>query len=216
MAATAPAFRKMPTAYIRHCAIRRNGREIVGFFRDHYLSDLVGFVYSRMGAAAAAEDLHQRFAHIGERVQTGRPLTVSIILDGENAWEYFPGNGREFLKQFYRRIESDPDIHALTASEADRRGRRNSRGSNKSCRARGSTRISIFGLAMGRLGARGRCCAKRAKRMTRAVRNSNEGGDDASDQEKLAAAYEATARRGRQRLVLVVRPGAQHLQRRGI
>jgi len=98
--------------------VSRNGKEIVGFFRDHMLSDLVGFVYSRMGAMAAAEDLHQRLRCIGERIHTGGPLTVSIILDGENAWEYFPNSGREFLKQFYRRIESDPDIHALTASEA--------------------------------------------------------------------------------------------------
>jgi alpha-amylase/alpha-mannosidase (GH57 family) len=94
------------------------GREIVGFFRDHYLSDLVGFVYSRMDAAAAAEDLHNRIRAISECVQIGRPLTVSLILDGENAWEYYPGNGREFLRQFYRRIENDPDIFALTASEA--------------------------------------------------------------------------------------------------
>jgi alpha-amylase/alpha-mannosidase (GH57 family) len=98
--------------------VRRGGREITGVFRDHYLSDLVGFVYSRMSAVAAAEDLHQRLRNIGERVQTGRPLTVSIILDGENAWEYFPGNGREFLRQVYRRISDDPDIHALTVSEA--------------------------------------------------------------------------------------------------
>jgi len=28
--------------------VRVGGREMVGFFRDHYLSDLVGFVYSRM------------------------------------------------------------------------------------------------------------------------------------------------------------------------
>jgi alpha-amylase/alpha-mannosidase (GH57 family) len=94
------------------------GREIVGLFRDHYLSDLVGFVYSRMNAGAAAEDLHNRIRAIGERVQIGRPLTISLILDGENAWEYYVGNGREFLRQFYRRIDNDPDIRALTASEA--------------------------------------------------------------------------------------------------
>jgi len=41
-----------------------------------------------------------------------------VILDGENAWEYYPGNGREFLRQFYRRIQSDPEIYALTVSEA--------------------------------------------------------------------------------------------------
>ena len=98
--------------------VRVGGREMVGFFRDHYLSDLVGFVYSRMDAGAAAEDLYRRIRAIGERVRTGRPLTISLILDGENAWEYYPGNGREFLRQFYRRIENDPDIRALTASEA--------------------------------------------------------------------------------------------------
>jgi hypothetical protein len=91
---------------------------MVGFFRDHYLSDLVGFVYSRMDTYAAADDLYHRIRAIGERVHVGRPLTVSLILDGENAWEYFRGNGREFLRQFYRRIDNDPDIQALTASEA--------------------------------------------------------------------------------------------------
>jgi len=98
--------------------VRVGGRDMVGFFRDHYLSDLVGFVYSRMDARAAAEDLYNRIRAIGERVQIGRPLTVSLILDGENAWEYYAGNGREFLRQFYQRIENDPDIRALTASEA--------------------------------------------------------------------------------------------------
>jgi alpha-amylase/alpha-mannosidase (GH57 family) len=98
--------------------VRVRGREMVGFFRDHYLSDLVGFVYSRMDSGAAAEDLYRRIRAIGERVRTGRPLTISLILDGENAWEYYPGNGREFLRQFYLRIQNDPDIRALTASEA--------------------------------------------------------------------------------------------------
>ena len=91
--------------------MRLGEREIIGFFRDHYLSDLVGFVYSRMDSGAAAEDLYRRLRAIGERVQIGRPLTISLILDGENAWEYYPGNGREFLRQFYRRIADDPDIH---------------------------------------------------------------------------------------------------------
>jgi alpha-amylase/alpha-mannosidase (GH57 family) len=89
-----------------------------GFFRDHYLSDLVGFVYSRMSAEAAATDLHRRIREIGDREPGGRTATVSIILDGENAWEYYPGNGREFLREFYRRVEKDPEIRALTASEA--------------------------------------------------------------------------------------------------
>jgi alpha-amylase/alpha-mannosidase (GH57 family) len=96
----------------------RNGRGMTGFFRDHYLSDLVGFVYSRMSADSAAEDLHRRIRLIGDRARAGTTPTVSIILDGENAWEYYAGNGREFLRQFYRRVGKDPDIRTCTASEA--------------------------------------------------------------------------------------------------
>jgi alpha-amylase/alpha-mannosidase (GH57 family) len=90
---------------------------ITGLFRDHHLSDLVGFVYSRMDSNAAAADLHGRLRHLGESVKSGKPLTVCLFLDGENAWEYYPGNGRQFLREFYRRISDDQDFRALTASE---------------------------------------------------------------------------------------------------
>jgi len=94
------------------------GKPMTGLFRDHHLSDLVGFVYSRMGGKEAAGDLHGRLRDLAERVPSGQPLTVCVFLDGENAWEYFPGNGREFLREFYGRIQSDQDFRALTASEA--------------------------------------------------------------------------------------------------
>ncbi|MGA7221887.1 MAG: glycoside hydrolase family 57 protein [Candidatus Acidiferrales bacterium] len=98
--------------------LQRAGKEIFGFFRDHYVSDLIGFVYSRMGAVPAAEDLHRRIRAIGNREPQGRTATVSVILDGENAWEYYPENGRQFLREFYRRVQDDPEIRALTVSEA--------------------------------------------------------------------------------------------------
>ncbi|MHB8501383.1 MAG: glycoside hydrolase family 57 protein [Candidatus Acidiferrales bacterium] len=94
------------------------GKPITGLFRDHHLSDLIGFVYSRMNGKDAAADLHGRLRELGERVQTAQPLTVCLFLDGENAWEYYPGNGREFLREFYGRIQGDQDFRALTASEA--------------------------------------------------------------------------------------------------
>jgi alpha-amylase/alpha-mannosidase (GH57 family) len=93
-------------------------KSIVGLFRDHHLSDLIGFVYSRMEATAAAADLHSRLRQLGEKVSGHQPLTVCLFLDGENAWEYYAGNGREFLREFYRRIASDSDFRALTATEA--------------------------------------------------------------------------------------------------
>jgi alpha-amylase/alpha-mannosidase (GH57 family) len=98
--------------------VQLGANSITGLFRDHHLSDLVGFVYSRMDAKSAAADLHSRLRQLGEKVSGNEPLTVSLFLDGENAWEYYPGNGREFLREFYRRIQSDLDFRALTASEA--------------------------------------------------------------------------------------------------
>src|SRR5260221_1711008 len=94
------------------------GSSITGLFRDHHLSDLVGFVYSRMDAKAAAADLHNRMRHLGETVRSDQPLTICAFLDGENAWEYYPGNGRAFLREFYSRIQDDQDFRALTATEA--------------------------------------------------------------------------------------------------
>ena len=92
---------------------------ITGLFRDHHLSDLIGFVYSRSDGKAAAADLHGRLRHLGEGVSgSAQSLTICLILDGENAWEYYPGNGRTFLREFYQRIQNDQDFRALTASEA--------------------------------------------------------------------------------------------------
>ena len=92
-------------------------QQISIFFRDHYLSDLIGFVYANMPPQAAAEDLHRRIRTAAQCAGDG-PKVISIILDGENAWEFFPGNGREFLKSFYSRVVQDPDLKAVTASEA--------------------------------------------------------------------------------------------------
>jgi alpha-amylase/alpha-mannosidase (GH57 family) len=98
--------------------VQMGDKGITGLFRDHHISDLIGFVYSRMDSIGAAQDLHGRLRQIGENVQSSHQLTVCLFLDGENAWEYYMGNGREFLREFYRRIATDTDFRALTASEA--------------------------------------------------------------------------------------------------
>jgi alpha-amylase/alpha-mannosidase (GH57 family) len=93
---------------------QNGGRQLHGIFRDHYLSDLVGFTYSKMGPAEAADHL---LARIVENAGA-RDSLVPVILDGENAWEYFPESGREFLRELYQRLESTPNLSALTVSEA--------------------------------------------------------------------------------------------------
>jgi alpha-amylase/alpha-mannosidase (GH57 family) len=92
--------------------------EITGLFRDHHVSDLIGFVYSRMDSKAAAADLHGRLRQLGQGLTTDKTPTICIFLDGENAWEYYSGNGRAFLRDFYARIQNDQDFRAVTASEA--------------------------------------------------------------------------------------------------
>jgi hypothetical protein len=93
-------------------------------FRDHTISDLIGFVYSGMPAADAANHLMQNIWHAAQPVlDSGRDAVVSIILDGENAWEYYPQSGREFLRRFYDRLQHEPGVEALTVSEAIARHR---------------------------------------------------------------------------------------------
>jgi alpha-amylase/alpha-mannosidase (GH57 family) len=90
-------------------------------FRDHVLSDLIGFHYSRVSAADAAQDFLKRLYEIDQRCLSegpkDRPALVSIILDGENAWEYYPNNGREFLRTLYARILNEPWIQTTTIGE---------------------------------------------------------------------------------------------------
>ena len=87
-------------------------------FRDHNLSDLIGFVYSGVPPKEAATHFVKSVKASAQAVlATGRDAIVPIILDGENAWEHFPASGREFLRRLYHAIESDPQIEPLTISE---------------------------------------------------------------------------------------------------
>ena len=88
-------------------------------FRDHTLSDLIGFVYSGMPPADAARHLINNIKDAAKPVlDKGRDAVVSIILDGENAWEYYPKSGREFLRRFYDGLQREPGLEAVTMSEA--------------------------------------------------------------------------------------------------
>ena len=87
-------------------------------FRDHAISDLVGFVYSGMPAREAASHLIRSLKESAEPLlRQGKDALVSIILDGENAWEFYPRSGREFLRRVYDALGKDPAIEAVTMSE---------------------------------------------------------------------------------------------------
>jgi len=93
----------------------------VALFRDHALSDRIGFGYQTWEAGAAAADFVARIRDAGRRYAEatgGEVGTVSVILDGENAWEHYPGGGRPFLRALYRTLEEAEDIKTVTMAEA--------------------------------------------------------------------------------------------------
>jgi alpha-amylase/alpha-mannosidase (GH57 family) len=97
----------------------KGGTRMSLLFRDHTLSDLVGFVYSGMNAQDAADHFIGSIKRAAEPVlRQGRDALVPIILDGENAWEYYPRSGREFLRRVYDALQRDPKLEAVTISEA--------------------------------------------------------------------------------------------------
>ncbi len=94
----------------------------VALFRDHALSDRIGFHYKSWEApAAAAADFVGRVREAGRRFAEatgGEDATVSVILDGENAWEHYAGGGRPFLRALYGALAAAPDIQTVTMAEA--------------------------------------------------------------------------------------------------
>ena len=97
-----------------------NGEQVAIFFRDWTISDLLGFEYSQTPGKEAAEDLILRLENIKAQLRNENakgPHVVSIILDGENAWEYYPNDGKEFLNEMYRLLSETKGIQTITPSE---------------------------------------------------------------------------------------------------
>jgi hypothetical protein len=89
------------------------------FFRDHNLSDRIGFVYSSWEADRAVQDFLGQIKNIRRNfINQLDQVVVPVILDGENAWEYFPEDGREFLNLLYEQLGGDNEIEMVTMSEA--------------------------------------------------------------------------------------------------
>lgn len=117
-------FGRDGAGYVNHPAelyasYRVSGQIACGF-RDHSLSDLIGFEYSGWDAGRAAADFVARLVESGrraERAGNADPV-IFVILDGENAWEHFEGQGRPFLRALYGRLASEPSLRSVTMAEA--------------------------------------------------------------------------------------------------
>ena len=105
--------------------LKREQGEMAIVFRDHTLSDLIGFTYRSWGSRDAAGDLLRRLAELRTSLAGAPPgvagpassTLVTIALDGENAWEYYPRDGHDFLRYLYEGLSSDHSFRCVTVSE---------------------------------------------------------------------------------------------------
>ncbi len=91
--------------------------DILCFFRDDQLSDKIGFEYAKIHSNDAVRDFISSLEHTQQTNDKPYSKIVSVILDGENAWEYYPYNGFYFLKELYEALSQHPNIEMTTFSD---------------------------------------------------------------------------------------------------
>jgi hypothetical protein len=114
-----------PRWFYRPYAAKTGGGSIPVFFRDHRLSDLIGFEYSRWDAHDAVNNFIHNIKTIYNSISSDKssfrhedPI-IPVILDGENAWEYFSDSGELFLRLLMQKLDDlKPNIECVTLSSA--------------------------------------------------------------------------------------------------
>ena len=87
------------------------------FFRNDSLSDLIGFTYADWHADHAVSNLIVNLESIAQHSDDPSDIVVSIIMDGENAWEHYPRNGGYFLDALYKKLSEHPGLELTTFSD---------------------------------------------------------------------------------------------------
>jgi len=100
-----------------HRVYRFGDAPIDCIFRDDGLSDLIGFSYSDWHAEDAVANLVGHMENIAAVCPDRDDCLIAIILDGENAWEYYPENGYYFLDHLYRKLAEHPLLELATFGE---------------------------------------------------------------------------------------------------
>lgn len=107
--------------------VQAGGARVRVLFRDHALSDRIGFTYQSWQASHAVDDFLWRVRESARRFSERDPgpdPVIAVILDGENAWEHYEGGGRPFLRELYGRLQAATDIRTVTMAEAAADGAR--------------------------------------------------------------------------------------------
>jgi alpha-amylase/alpha-mannosidase (GH57 family) len=100
-----------------HNSYKLDGNKISCFFRDDGISDMIGFKYQNWHADDAVANLVESLTHIASACHDHPEPIVSIILDGENAWEHYPKNGYYFLSGLYKKLSEHKQINLTTFND---------------------------------------------------------------------------------------------------
>ena len=115
-----------PELLYRPYRLQTSQGDLAIVFRDHTLSDLIGFTYGAMEPKRAATDLVRRLEGITRSLKANQleggaalqhPWLVTIALDGENCWETYELDGKPFLEHFYELVSQHPSLQFVTVSE---------------------------------------------------------------------------------------------------
>jgi alpha-amylase/alpha-mannosidase (GH57 family) len=96
--------------------LKRKAGSLNIIFRDRNLSDLLGFVYHKQEAKAAVDDFMRHLEDIAQGLKD-KDILVTVALDGENAWEYYSNDGRDFLELLYQRLSDSRLLKTTTIAD---------------------------------------------------------------------------------------------------
>jgi alpha-amylase/alpha-mannosidase (GH57 family) len=85
------------------------------FFRDQFLSDQIGFVYSNWKNDDAVSDFIKYLKQIHSSNLKKGDIVV-VAMDGENAWEFYKNGGYDFLDELYTAVEKSEFLETVTFS----------------------------------------------------------------------------------------------------
>ncbi|MBU3699600.1 MAG: hypothetical protein FGM33_06250 [Candidatus Kapabacteria bacterium] len=97
-------------------------------FRDHGLSDAIGFEYASWDASSAAADFMRRLEERRQLIiheqgaEALQSAVIPVMLDGENCWEFYRHNGEEFLRALMQRLADDDRFTTVTCSQVAESG----------------------------------------------------------------------------------------------
>ncbi|MBN1354679.1 hypothetical protein JXA40_00250 [bacterium] len=106
-----------PELLYRPWRLDTGNASIILLFRDHFLSDLIGFEYQHWEPEKAVRDFLKRLTEIRSLLgDSPEECCVTIVLDGENAWEHYHEGGWRFLELLFRTLtESEQiELHKIT------------------------------------------------------------------------------------------------------